>query len=105
MVALSILTSPLTRWAAVALAVAALGLAIRHERGAAAGLRNDLHDMTASRDAWAGESKRAVLASLELRDRNDALASAAATQCGTGQTAAFERGRAFGRAEAGSPAQ
>lgn len=105
MTLLAALMSPRVRWGAAALAVMALGLAVRHERGVSAGLRTDLTVMTGQRDTWRGAADRQVLLAADLRARNTALASAAATQCGTGQASAFERGRAFGRAEVMGGAQ
>lgn len=102
---LPILLSPWARWAATALVIAGLGLAVRHERGVSAGLRTDLGAAEASRDTWRGAADRQTVMAADLRARNTALAGAAATQCGTGQASAFERGRAFGRAEVTGGAQ
>lgn len=102
---LAALLSPWARWAAVAVLIAALGLAIRHEHDVSKGLRDDLALVRGERDAWKGAADRQSLAASDLRAQNDAVAKAAALQCGTGQTSAFERGRAFGRAEVAGGSQ
>lgn len=97
-----LLAHPLTRWLIVAVVLAALSGAWIGERKAHRVTSLALHDMTVSRDAWAGAHKRCVAEGVTLQATNSAIATAAATQCGAGQASAFERGRAFGRAEAGA---
>ncbi len=95
----SIVLSPATRWLAVLAVLAALTAAWVGERRDHRETQNDLTLERANSTALAGRIRDLSEAAGALADRNRALVSEAAAQCGTGQTAAFERGRAFGRAE------
>lgn len=95
-----LLVSPGSRWLAVAVLVAALSGYATSQTRALRTERADHAETARQRGVWNDAYKQCVSNGTVLRERNTALATAAATQCGTGQASAFERGRAFGHAEA-----